>query len=175
MIPTRTEFDPSKRNFLLTGGVAGLGLLTTACPFDGVTKDKAVRYAGIAIDYLKDILPIVSQIGGGQVAEFINKAIPALEKVKDALEKSNFDEAGNLFKTVTSALGQAATALLQLAESARRNQIIALLTLANITLRTVSLFVETGTPVSSAASIPEGVRAAATPKALLMAFEATRF
>lgn len=165
--------DLSKRQFLIGSSTAGLGLLATACPFDGVTKDKAVRYVGIAINYLKDITPIAQQLGGAAVVEFVNKAIPALEKLKDALEDSEFPEAGNLFNTVTSILGQTATALLQLPASARRDTIIGILTLVNISLRTVSLFIEAEMP--SVADVPMGVRAAADESALMKAFEATRF
>lgn len=170
-----TPIDLSKRDFLLCGGVAGLGLLTTACPFDGVTRDKAVRYTDIAVGYLKDITPIAQQLGGTQIVELIGKAIPALEKLKAALEDDKFTDAGNFFDNATSILGQIANALLQLQESDRRNTIIGILTAVQVTLRTVSLFVKAEMPATTTASIPSGVRAAATPKALLMAFEATRF
>lgn len=169
--------DYPRRKFMYIGGIAALGVFTTACPFDGITKDKAVRYTGISIDYLKDILPIVSQLGGTQVVDFVNKAIPALEKLKGALQESDFPTAGNLFDTVTSTLGQIATALLQLPESARRDMVIGILTLVNVSLRTVSLFVDTGAPsgTPSAAAVPRSVRKAAATDALRKAFDATRF
>lgn len=172
MIPLNDDYDVdiSKRNFMLGGSVAALGLLTTACPFDGVTKDNAVRYSSIAINYLKDILPIASQLGGTQVAGFVNQAIPALEKLREALEKNEFPTAGNLFDNVTSILGQTATALLQLPESPRRNTIIGILTLVNVTMRTVSLFIDSNAP---AAAVPRNVRSAAAPSPLLRAFEAS--
>ena len=163
----------NRRSILKLSGLATLGALTTACPFDGVTKDKAVRYAGIAINYLKDILPIASQLGGTQVVEFVNRAIPALEKLKEALENNEFPTAGNLFDTVTSALSQVATALLQLPESARRDTILGILTLVQVTLRTVSLFIEVNAPAVTAAS--RSARAAAAVNPLRKAFEATRF
>jgi hypothetical protein len=163
----------NRRAVLKLTSLAAVGTLTTACPFDGVTKDKAVRYSNIAINYLKDILPIVGQIGGTQVAEFINRTIPSLEKLRDALEDSDFPTAGNLFTTVTSLLGQTATALLQLPESARRDTIIGILTLVNVTLRTVSLFVESEAP--GAIALPVAVRSAAAVSPLRKAFEATRF
>lgn len=166
----------NRRTLLKTGGLAAIGTLTigtTACPFDGVTKDKAVRYSDIAINYLKDARPLIQQLGGTQVAELIDRAIPALEKLKDALANSDFPTAGNFFDNVTGILGQVATALLQLPESARRDTIIGILTLVNVTLRTVSLFVEVNAP--SAAIVPRGVRAAASTDALRKAFEATRF
>lgn len=158
--------------------VTGLGLGAVALGGFGpcsVSKEKAVKYTGIAIDYLKDILPITSQLGGTEVANLINKAIPALEKLKSALDNSEFPDAGSLFDQVTGILGQIANALFQLPDSPRRDQIIGILTLVNITLRTISLFVETETPAESVSAIPGAVRRAARPNAIRQAFEATRF
>lgn len=154
------------------GFVVGTGFTAPAC---GVSKEKAVKYTGIAIDYLKDILPIAAQLGGTAIADLINRALPALEKLKTALDNSEFPTAGSLFDQVTGVLGQIANALLQLPESPRRNQIMGILTLVNITMRTISLFVETETPAQLTASIPSGVRLAAKPDPVRMAFQATRF
>lgn len=170
---THAAADSSRRNFLRLSGLTAVGVLTLGAGPCSVTKDKAVRYTSIAINYLKDILPLASQLGGTAVAEFVNRAIPALEKLKDALEKSDFPSAGNLFSNVTSILGQTATALLQLPESARRDTIIGILTLVNVTLRTVSLFVEAEMP--STADVPMAVKAAADESALMKAFQATKF
>lgn len=166
----------NRRTAITTIGLGTVGLMT-ACPFDGVTRDRAVKYAGIAIGYLKDISPIASDLGGHDVVELIDRAIPTLEKLKKALEDSEFPSATNLFDTITNLLGQVATALLQLPESARRMQVIAILTLVNITLRTVGLFVET---TEMPAEMKAKVQAAAnkhmvTPDAMMKAFEATRF
>lgn len=167
----------TRRTLLKTGGLAAVGTLTLGAGPCGVNKDKAVRYSDIAINYLKDILPIASQLGGTQVTGFVNQAIPALEKLKDALSKSEFPTAGNMFDTVTGILGQLATALLQLPESAKRDTVIGITTLVNVTLRTVSLFVEASTPTtaSARADMPRGVREAASTTAIMKAFEATRF
>lgn len=145
---------------------------TTAC---GISKEKAVKYTGIAIDYLKDILPIASQVGGTQIADLINKAIPALEKLKSALSNSEFSLAGNFFDQVTGILGQVSNALFQLPESDRRNQIMSILTLVNITLRTISLFVKTETPAASMPSVPGSVIQAGATDAIRRAHDATRF
>lgn len=150
----------------------GSGFNAPAC---GVSKEKAVKYTGIAIDYLKDILPIAGQLGGADISSLINKAIPALEKLKSALDSAEFPTAGSLFDQVTTVLGQIANALLQLPESPRRDQIMGILTLVNITMRTISLFVETETPQADLASVPSNVRKSAAPDPLRKAFEATRF
>lgn len=163
-----------RRMIRVTGlGIGGLALVGYGpC---GVSKERAVKYTGIAVNYLKDVLPIASQLGGAEIVSLINRALPALEKLKSALDNSEFPDAGNLFDQITGILGQIANALLQLPDSSRRDQVLAVLTLVNITLRTISLFVETETPPSAAPSIPVGVRRAASPQAIRRAFEATRF
>lgn len=170
----------NRRQVLKTGiGAAGFvavaGFGPPAC---SVSKDKAVRYADLAINYLKDTLPILPQIGGESVAALVNRALPTLEKLKQALESSNFPTAGNLFDTVTGVLGEIATALLQLPDTNKRNVVIGIVTLVNITLRTVSLFIETENPTNVAGdSVPKGVaRAASTSgNALVKALQASRF
>ena len=168
----------NRRQMIKTTGLGvaaiavGSGFNAPAC---GVSKEKAVKYTGFAIDYLKDILPIVGQMGGVEMSNLINKAIPALEKLKSALDNSEFPTAGSLFDQVKGVLGQVANALLQLPPSPRRDQVMGILTLVNITLRTVSLFVETETPQADVASIPSSVRMAAAPDPIRKAFDATKF
>lgn len=156
----------------LAGFAVGTGFTAPAC---GVSKEKAVKYTGIAIDYMKDILPIVGQLGGTEIANLINKGIPLLEKLKAKLDESDFTVAGSLFDQVTSVLGQIANALFQLPESPRRDQIMGILTLVNITMRTISLFVETETPPADISSVPSSVRKAAAPDPLRRAFQASKF
>lgn len=156
----------------LAGFTVGTGFSAPAC---GVSKETAVKYTGIAINYLKDILPIAGQLGGTEVSTLINKAIPALEKLKDALDNSEFPTAGTLFDQVTTILGGVANALFQLPDSPRRDQVIAILTLVNITLRTIGLFVETEAPPAVVSSIPASVRRAGSSNVMRRAFELTRF
>lgn len=160
----------------IAGFAVGTGFTEPAC--DGVSKDKAVRYAGLTINFLKDILPLAAQLGGAEIAELVGKAIPLLEKLKDALEKSEIPTAGNFFDTVTGILGQVASALLQLPESASRNVIMGILSMANITLHTVNLFIESEAPVASDAGprkAPMGTRKSTSADAIRKAFDATRF
>lgn len=167
----------NRREVIAVGGmgavgfVFGTGFTAPAC---GVSKEKAVKYTGFAIGYLKDIVPIVSQLGGTEIANLINRGIPLLEKLKTALDNSEFPTAGDLFKQVTQVLSQISNALLQLPESPRRDQIMGILTLVNITLRTISLFVETENPTVMA-SMPEDVRKAAAPDPIRRAFQASKF
>lgn len=168
----------NRRQMITTSGMAiggfavGTGFAAPAC---GVSKEKAVKYTGIAVSYLKDVLPIVSQLGGTEIVNLINQAIPALEKLKTALDNSEFPTAGSVFDQVTGILGQIANALFHLPESPRRNQIMGILTLVNVTMRTISLFVETETPLVNVPQIPSGVRKAAAPDPLRRAFQATKF
>lgn len=163
----------------LSGGAAGLvivgGFGPPAC---GVSKDKAVRYTAITIDYLEDVLPLVSQLGGTEMAALINKAIPALQKLKSALADADFPEAGNLFDTVTGTLGQIANALLQLPESPRRDTVMGILTLVNVTLLTVQLFIESEEPAAVTAKVRPVVRTTGKKSSAVkvrVAFEASRF
>lgn len=168
----------NRREMMVTTGLGAAGFVVGTgftAPGCGVSKEKAVKYTGIAIDYLKDVLPIVSQLGGTEIGNLINRAIPALEKLKNALDNSEFPTAGSLFDQVTGVLSQIANALLQLPESPRRDQIMGILTLVNITMRTISLFVESDTPLASASSIPSGVRKAAAPDPIRRAFQASKF
>lgn len=158
------------------GGVAGFVTSSafTAPACDSVSKDKAVRYAGLAINYLRDILPIVGELSGTTIADLIGRAIPLLEKLKTALEKSEIPTAQNFFDSATSILGQVANALLQLPESARRTTIMGILTLANVTLRTVSLFVESESPATGDSVKMKSLKVGSG-DAIRKAFEATRF
>lgn len=165
-----------RREWLISGGAGAamivLGGSQIGC---GISKEKAVKYTGIAIDYLKDILPIASQLGGTQITNLIHKAIPTLESLKSALSNSDFSLAGNFFDQVTGILGQVSNALFQLPESDKRNQIMSILTLVNITLRTISLFVKTETPAASMPSVPGSVIQAGATDAIRRAHDATRF
>lgn len=172
------------RRQLIKGSVAIVGtgvLVGYGPPACNVSKDKAVRYAGFVINYLKDLRPLVVQIGGSQIAELIDRAIPVLEKLKNALENSEIPTAQSFFQTVTGILGQVANALFQLPESPTRDTVMGILTIVNVTLRTVSLFVESEAPPLAAADSsgprrsPSGYRPSETAIQMRKAFEATRF
>lgn len=164
----------NRRTALKLGGLATLGTLTTACPFDGVTKDKAVRVAGFVIDLTKESLPLLDLLGARDIAEQVRaKAIPALEKLKDALASTDIPTAGTALTNVRNVLSGVANALLNLPENPRRTTIIGILASINVLLLTVEAFVEseTGsgmTPSTAALSAPK------TGAKMLKVFEATR-
>lgn len=156
------------------GFVVGAGFTAPAC---GVSKEKAVKYAGFAIGYLKDILPILSSFGGGnQLTDLINKAIPLMEKLKTALDNSEFPTAGNTFDMIEQVLGQISNALFQLPANTTRDSIMGIVTLVNVTIRTIGLFVKSDTPPSAMPSnVPGSIQRAANPDAIRRAHDATRF
>lgn len=152
------------------GFAVGTGFTAPAC--GTVSKEKAVRYCGLAIGYLKDASPIIGALGGSSIVALIDKAIPALEKLKAALESNNLPEAGNFFDTVTGILSQIATAVSNLPDSPRKLTVLGIIALVNLTLRVIGSAVEVEAPP---ASIPANVRAAARPDPIKRAFEASRF
>lgn len=160
----------NRRTLLKTGGLAGVGLLTTACPFDGVNKAKAVRVAEFIIELTKESLPLLDLLNAHDVAELVRaKALPALEKLKDALASTDIPEAGTALTTVRNVLNGVANALLNLPENPRRTTIIGILASINVLLLTVQAFVE-----SEMTSDVTALRAAGVGEKMQRVFEATR-
>src|SRR5690242_5025318 len=100
----------NRREMLTTAGLGAAGFAVgtafTAPKCDGPSKDKAIRYVGLAIGYLEDVSPILTSLGAGNIVTLVDKAIPALKKLKTALENGDMPEAGNFFDTVTGILSQ---------------------------------------------------------------------
>lgn len=133
----------TRRKLIKLGGLAAVGSLTTACPFDGVTKAKAVRVAGFIIDLTKESLPLLELLGSRDLADVVRtKALPALEKLKDALANTDIPTAGSTLTTVRNVLGGIETALLNLPSSPRVTTIIGILASVRVLLLTVEAFVE---------------------------------
>lgn len=175
--PESTEIDIavdlSKRRFLRFGAGAGLGALSLsalACPFDGVTKAKAVRVVGFVIDLTRESLPLLDLLGAHDIADLTRtKAIPALEKLKDALANTDIPTAGTALTTVRNVLSGIANALLNLPESPRRTTIIGILASINVLLLTVQAFVE-----SEMTSNVAALSATNVGEKMLKVFQATR-
>lgn len=181
--PPTGDVDLSKRNFLKTGGTVALGSVVFGSAFtepgcDGVSKDKAVRYTGLIIDLMKDTAPLFRLLGADSIAQMVvDKAVPALEKLKDALEKSQVP-AGGFLSTVKGVLGEISNALFQLAESARRDAIIGIIAVVTTFLHTVELFVESEAPATADAGprrAPAPYKPSAAALSVRKALEATRF
>lgn len=149
MTPTRREFI--KRG-TLTAAAAGLGGFAFTAPACGPSKEKAVRVAGFVIDLSKEALPLLNLLGGQAIAELMStKVIPALEKMKEALDKADIPTSESTLETVRNALKGVETALLNLPDSARRTTIIGILASARMLLLTVEAFIDSEMPAQTVA------------------------
>lgn len=166
----------TRRTVLKTGGLATLSTLTLGAGPCGVSKEKAVRVAGFVIEITKESLPLLELLGARDIAEMMRtKAIPAMEKLKDALADANIPTAESTLETVRGVLNAVANALLNLPDTARRSTIIGILASVNTLLLTVQLFVESETTVVVTPGEPQAMRApSATGSKMLKVFEATR-
>lgn len=159
----------------IAGFATGTAFTEPAC--DGVSKDKAVKFAGLVIDLGKEAIPLIDLLGAHEIASaFSTNVIPVLGKLKDALAKADIPEAGTLLKTVRNALSAAGTALLNLPDTPRRTTIIGILASINILLLTVEAFVESEAPAAVGADLRSSMKSRSTGSAdaILKAYEATR-
>lgn len=170
--------DLSKRNFLKVGSVAAIGTLTFSSGACGPSKEKAVRVAGFVIDLSKEAVPLLDLLGGHDIAELMStKVIPALEKMKEALNNADIPTSESALQTVRNALKAVETALLNLPDSARRTTIIGILASARMLLLTVEAFIDSEMPAQASVKSAT-IRAAGTRKsnavAIREAFEVVR-
>jgi hypothetical protein len=143
----------NRRQVLTTVGLGTVGLVVVGSgpPACGISKDKAVRIADLVINLSKESLPLLVLLGARDIAQLVStKAIPALEKLKDYLSKTDIPQATSTLETVRNVLKGIGTALLNLPDSARRTTIIGILASVNVLLLTVEAFVdsETTTPAT---------------------------
>jgi hypothetical protein len=164
----------NRRTLLKTGGLATVGALTIgAGPCSGPSKEKAVRVAGFIIDLSKESLPLLELLGARDVAETVrDKAIPALDKLKDVLAGTDIPAMGTALTTVRNILSGVANALLNLPANPRRTTVIGILASINVLLLTVQAFVES--EMTSGVSSVAALSAPNTGATMLRVFEATR-
>lgn len=167
----------TRRTLLKTGGVAAVGTLTLGAGPCGVSKEKAVRVAGLVIDITKESIPLLNLLGGRDIAITVEtKVIPALEKLKSALADADIPDAGSMLENVRSALKLVADGLLQFPDSPRRTTILGILTSVNVMLMTIEAFVESETAISP--TMKAAIRPARAGKSnaarIAAAFEASR-
>lgn len=126
------------------GFVVGTGFAAPAC---GVSKEKAVRVAGFVIDITKESLPLLDLLGAQDIADIVeSKALPAMQKLKDALANTDIPTSQSTLATVRSVLSGIGKALLNLPDSPRRTTIIGILASVNVLLLTVESFIESEMP-----------------------------
>lgn len=163
----------NRRTMLKTSARASIGALAVGAVGCGPSKEKAVRVAGFIIELTKESLPLLDLLGAHDIAELVSaKAIPALEKLKDALANADIPTAGTTLTTVRSVLSGIANALLNLPESPRRTTIIGILASINVLLLTVQAFVES--EMDSGVVTVTAMRAPGVGEKMLKVFEATR-
>lgn len=175
MTPTRREFIKRGALTITAAGVGGFAFTAPAC---GPSKEKAVRVAGFVIDLSKEALLLMELLGGRDIAQAMReKVIPALEKMKSALESTDIPASESALETVRNVLRGVETGLLNLPESARRTTIIGILASARMLLLTVEAFIESEMPAQTVTS-GAGLRAVSTRKsnaaAIREAFEVVR-
>lgn len=137
----------------LTIAAAGLGGPAFTAPACGPSKEKAVRVAGFVIDLSREAVPLLNLLGALDLAELVNtKFIPAMEKMKEALSRTDIPTSASTLETVRNALKGIETALLQLPDSARRTTIIGILASVRMLLLTVEAFVDSEMPTSTTVS-----------------------
>lgn len=169
-----------RRQALTLTGLGAVGMFTTACPWDGPSKEKAVKITGLVIDLSKEAVPILRLLGANSIADqVVSKAIPALEKLKEALSKADLPTGESALETVRNVLSGIANALLNLPDSPRRTIVLGILTSINVMLLTVEAFIESEAPVAVAGArrAPRAASARRLPvaSAIEKAFQATKF
>jgi|SRR6185369_13251031 len=138
----------TKRAALTLAGAGFVGLAPKCSP---VSKEKAVKVAGFVIELSKEAAPLFDLLGAHDLSTLVStKAIPALEKLKDALSNTDLPTAGSALTTVRNVLSGIQTALLNLPASPRRTTIAGILASANILLLTVEAFVNSEAPAVAA-------------------------
>jgi hypothetical protein len=146
-----------------------------AGPCSGPSKEKAVRVAGFIIEITKEALPLLDLLNATQIAQLVrDKALPALENLKEALNNAEIPTAGSALTTVRNVLSEVANALLNLPENPRRTTVIGILASVNVLLLTVQAFIESEMTTVSKASGITALRAPDTGAKMLKVFEATR-
>ena len=161
-----------------TLGVAGFASGTAfTAPACGVSKEKAVKIAGLIIELGEQAVPLLDLLGAHDLAITVDaKVIPALEKLRDALSAADIPSSRSLFANVRSVLSGVEKALSNLPASPRVTTVMGVLATVNVLLLTVEAFIDSETPVaappSGAAGAPRTMYANAA--AIKQVFEATR-
>jgi len=136
----------NRRQMITTTGLGIAGFATGAAftaPACGVSKEKAVKYVGLGISLVHEAVPLFELLGARDLAIAIDaKVIPALEKLKSALEDADISAGRSTLETVRNVLNGVATGLMSLPPSARRTTLTAILLTVRGLLLTVEAFVD---------------------------------
>lgn len=175
-IKTREEFL-SRRSMLRTtaiglgGAVVGVGFTAPAC---GVSKEKAVKVAGLVIALGEESIPLFNLLGAHDLAITIDaKVIPALEKLKDALEDADIPSSQSLLANVRSVLNTVRSGMSNLPQSPRLFTIMGILASVNMLLLTVEAFIDSETPIPAPPPGERSIKPRVNTEAIKRAYEAS--
>jgi hypothetical protein len=172
------------RTGLTVGAIALAGPLTIMQIACGSTKS-LVKWAGIVIGALKDVSPILADIGASDVVALVAKAIPIAEKLKNAFEDndhaSTLQFLDNLINPQTGIIVEIANAVTNLTDE-RKKFVQGILAIGMVALRLIAANIEDEVPPAAAtvarARNPRAVGAvqrAASRNSLEAAFNAVKF
>lgn len=162
--------------------VAPAALMQTAC---GDTK-QLVRWTDTVILSLRDVSPILTDMGAGGVVALIARALPIAQKLRKAFQDNDnasaFTLLDNLINPQTGIIVEIATEVGALGDEARKKLVLGLLAIGMVALRLISAQIEQTVPPAEAAaataarpSAAKAVKRAASADALTAAFNAARF
>lgn len=166
-----------------TAVIAPAALLQIGC---GDTK-QLVKWTGIVIGALKDVAPILTEMGASGVTALIAQALPIAEKLKKAFEDndhaSTLQFLDNLINPDNGLIVQIANQIGGLADNDNRKRLVqGLLAIGMVALRLISANIADTVPLADAqraATARPGAAAAVSRAAkankLSAAFEAVRF
>lgn len=177
--------DVIKRSAMTFGALAAAGpvvLMQAAC---GDTT-QLVRWVGILIGSLKDVSPILTNMGAGSIVALIGQAIPIAEKLKKAFEDNNhasaLDFLNNLINPENGIIVQIANAVNLLADDNRKRIVQGVLAIGMVALRLIAANIAEEVPAEAVtkarAAKPSAVASierASRPEPLQAAFAAARF
>lgn len=156
-------------------GVAGFATGTAfTAPACGVSKEKAVRVAGLVIDLSEQAIPLLDLLGAHDIAITIDaKVIPSLEKLKDALADADIPSSQSMLANVRSALNLVRQGLTKLPQSPRLITIMGIITSVNMLLLTVEAFIDSETPMPALAPGERSTKPRVNADAIRRAYEAS--
>lgn len=157
-------------------------VLQTAC---GDTT-QLVRWTMVVIGALKDVSPILVDMGANAVTALIAKALPIAERLKKAFEDNDHasivDLLDNLINPQTGIAVEIANAVGALADDNRKRIVLGILAIGMVALRLISAEIETTTPAAAAETVKRrapgaarAIQAGANARKLEQVFNVSRF
>lgn len=145
-----------------------------------------VRWTGILIASLRDVSPVLANMGAGSIVALIGQALPIAEKLKKAFEDNNHASAlqflDNLINPETGLIMQIANAVNLLGNDAQKRIVQGVLAIGMVALRLIAANIAEEVPQEAVrtarAAKPKavaGIEKASRGDALEAVFAAARF